>query len=428
MTKSVTINRENLLCDKMTNKINVLHFADIHIGMENYGHIDSSTGINSRVIDFLRRFDEVIDYGLSHEVDLVIFAGDAFKTRDPSPTLQREFARRVKRIVDAGVPVVMLVGNHDLPAMEKKASSIDIYRTLGVPNVFVGWTEELHVVKTKHGAVQVITIPYPMVSRLLSYSERKSKSIDDLDKELQEIVGESIRALAAKLDPTLPSILVGHFSVHGARVGSERTMMVGRDVMMVKSVLTEENVDYVALGHIHTHQNLNENHYPSVVYPGSLERVDFNEENEEKGFCWIELERENTKWQFVPVNARDFLTIPIDVREEDDPMLAVQAQIAQYEIRDKIVRVLLRLRSDQDASLRDKDIRVLLQDANSIAAIQRRVERETRHRLGALLPEELTQKELLQRYLFASNVDDARIEILLHRAEKIFNPTNEALL
>src|SRR5512143_1227592 len=72
-------------------KINVLHFADIHIGMENYGHIDSGTGINSRVIDFLRRFDEVIDYGLSHDVDLVIFAGDAFKTRDPSPTLQREF-------------------------------------------------------------------------------------------------------------------------------------------------------------------------------------------------------------------------------------------------------------------------------------------------------------------------------------------------
>ena len=122
-------------------KINVLHFADIHIGMENYGHIDSSTGINSRVIDFLRRFDEVIDYGLSHDVDLVIFAGDAFKTRDPSPTLQREFARRVKRFVDANVPVVMLVGNHDLPAMEKKASSIDIYRTLGVPNVIIGWEE-----------------------------------------------------------------------------------------------------------------------------------------------------------------------------------------------------------------------------------------------------------------------------------------------
>ena len=83
----------------------------------------------------------------------MIFAGDAFKTRDPNPTLQREFARRVKRLVDAGVPLVMLVGNHDLPVMEKKASSVDIYRTLGVPNVIVGWEESLRIVE--HGAAIV---------------------------------------------------------------------------------------------------------------------------------------------------------------------------------------------------------------------------------------------------------------------------------
>jgi len=104
----------------------VLHFADIHIGMENYGRIDSGTGIDTRVLDFLRRFSEVGDYGLVHDVDPVIFAGDAFKTRVPNPTLQHEFARRVKRLADAGVPLVMLVGNHDLPVMEKKASSVDI--------------------------------------------------------------------------------------------------------------------------------------------------------------------------------------------------------------------------------------------------------------------------------------------------------------
>src|SRR5512136_1949775 len=187
----------------MTNRINALHFADIHIGMEKYGHIDSSTGINSRVIDFLRRFDEVIDYGLSHGVDLVIFVGDAFKTRDPSPTLQREFARRVKRFVDADVPIGMLVGNHDLPAMEKKASSIDIYRTLGVPNVIVGWEEDVHVIDTKRGRVQVVTAPYPLRHRLLAQAEHRGKSIEELDKVLQDIVGDNIRALVEQLDPTL---------------------------------------------------------------------------------------------------------------------------------------------------------------------------------------------------------------------------------
>jgi exonuclease SbcD len=98
-------------------KIRLLHFADLHIGMENYGRLDPATGVNGRVLDFLHRFDDLIDYGLEHEVDLVIFAGDAFKIRNPNPTYQRAFARRVKRLAEAGVPVVLLVGNHDLPTM-----------------------------------------------------------------------------------------------------------------------------------------------------------------------------------------------------------------------------------------------------------------------------------------------------------------------
>jgi exonuclease SbcD len=407
----------------MTTKINVLHFADIHVGMENYGHIDSNTGINSRVLDFLRRFDEVIEYGLSHDVDLVIFAGDAFKTRDPSPTLQREFARRVKRIVDAGVPIVMLVGNHDLPAMEKKASSIDIYRTLGVPNVIVGWEEALHIVETKRGKVQVATAPYPMRNRLMAQAEHKGKSIEELDKSLQDIVGDNIRALAEQLDPALPAVLTGHFTVSGAVYGSERSVMIGRDVAVLKSVLSDGPWDYVALGHIHKHQDLNEGRYPSMVYPGSLERIDFGEEKEAKGFCWVELEQGATIWRFVPVKARPFLTINADVREEDDPTMAVQAVVAQHDVTDAIVRVNVRLRPEQDASLREKDLRAALRDADYVAAVNRQADRDVRERLGGLSPEGMTPKQLLQKYLFAKNVDDDRIDLLMQHAERLFEPT-----
>ncbi len=409
----------------MTSKINVLHFADIHIGMENYGHVDSGTGINSRVIDFLRRFDEVIDYGLNQDVDLVIFAGDVFKTRDPSPTLQREFARRVKRFVDADVPIVMLVGNHDLPAMEKKASSIDIYRTLAVPNVVIGWAEDLHVIETKRGRVQVVTAPYPMRQRLLAQAEHRGKSIEELDTALQDIVGENIRALSEQLDPTLPAILTGHFTVSGATYGSERSVMIGRDVAVLKSVLSEGQWDYVALGHIHKHQNLNEGRYPAMVYSGSLERIDFGEEKEAKGFCWVELEKGNTTWQFVEVKARPFVTLNLDVREEDDPTMAAQAAFAQYDLTDTVVRVNVRMRPEQDAGLREKDLRAALRSADFVAAINRQADREVRERLGGLSPEGMTPQQLLQKYLFAKNVDDDRIEVLANRAEKIFDGVNE---
>ena len=404
----------------MTDKIRLLHFADIHVGMENYGHVDSATGINSRVIDFLRRFDEVIDYGLSRDVDVVIFAGDAFKTRDPSPTFQREFARRVKRIVDAGVPLVMLVGNHDLPAMEKKASSIDIYRTLAVPNVIIGWEEALHRVETKRGTLQIATAPYPMRHRLMALDEYKGKSVEDLDQALQEIVGDNIRALAEQLDPALPGVLTGHFTVSGATYGSERSVMIGRDVAVLKSVLTDPRWDYVALGHIHKHQNLQpKNDYPAIVYSGSLERIDFGEEKEPKGFCWVELEKGGTTWQFVEVKARAFKTMYADVREADDVTMAVQAEIAQHDVTDAIVRVIVRMRPEQEASLRERDVRAMLKAADTVAAIQKDVERVERTRLGGQNPEGMAPLELLERYLRSRNADEDRIRVVMEHARKI---------
>ena len=102
----------------MADPIRILHFADLHIGMENYGRLDPGTGLNLRVVDFLRRLDEVVTYAITHEADAVLFAGDAFRTRTPSPTHQREFAQRIRRLSEAAIPTVLLVGNHDIPLME----------------------------------------------------------------------------------------------------------------------------------------------------------------------------------------------------------------------------------------------------------------------------------------------------------------------
>ena len=106
--------------------------------MENYGRMDPETGIHGRVMDFLRRLTDMVDYAIDEGIDVFVFAGDAYKMRDPNPTFQREFARRIKRVADAGIPVVLLVGNHDLPPVQRRATSISIFDTLQVPNVYVG--------------------------------------------------------------------------------------------------------------------------------------------------------------------------------------------------------------------------------------------------------------------------------------------------
>ena len=404
-------------------KIRLLHFADLHVGMENYGRLDPASGVNQRVLDFLHRLDEVIDYGLEHEVDLVIFAGDAYRTRNPNPTYQRAFARRIKRLTGTGVPVVLLVGNHDLPTMAQKASSVDIFRTLDVPNVIVGRDERIHRVETRRGPVQVATIPYPVRQRLLAHEEYRGLSIEELDKELQTIVTENIQALAAQLAPDIPAVLTAHLSVSGATFGSERSVMIGRDAVVLKSALANPAFDYVALGHIHKHQSLNGQNYPAVVYAGSLERIDFGEEKEPKGFCWVELARGGTTWQFVPVGARPFVTVRADLRRTDDPLTALREAVAAHDLTDAVVRVILHLRADQEQLVRDREIRALLGDAEFIGGINRDVERESRVRLGNLAPEEMTPRQLLERYLDAKGTPPQRKRDLLAHAEEILRPT-----
>lgn len=403
----------------MAEPIRLLHFADTHIGMENYGKIDPHTGISGRVMDFLRRMSEIVDYAREHDADLAIFAGDAFRTRQPDPTHQREFARRIKLLAEQ-CPVVLLVGNHDIPAMTQKASSVEIFHTLEVDNVIVGRSDRLYRIETKRGPVQVATIPYPIRQRLLSDLDTRGMSINQLDVLLRDQVDVLIRNLAEQVDPTVPAVLTGHFGVMGARAGSEQYVMLGRDVAVLKSSLTDPVWDYVALGHIHYHQDLNPHGYPPIVYAGSIERVDFGEEHDPKGFCWVQLARGATTYEFVELRARPFVTIRADVRGQTNPTQAIVDVIAQHPIDGTVVRLIVTATAEEKALIRDREIAAALQPAAFVAAIQYDMERSARLRLNVEHPEGLGPLELLERYLQIKGVAPERISVLRDYATDLF--------
>jgi exonuclease SbcD len=406
--------------------IKLLHTADIHIGMENYGRVDPETGINARVMDFLRRLSDIGDYAIEQGVDVFLFAGDAYRTRDPNPTYQREFARRMKRIADAGIPVVMLVGNHDLPAVARRATSIDIFGTLDVPNVTVADREALHRVICRNGQpLNVATVPYPLRSALISREDHQGKSLGELDNVLQQVMIENLGGLAegARREPDTPAVLMGHFSVGEASHGSERNIMIGRDAALPRSVLADPTWRYVALGHIHKHQSLNRDLQPPVVYSGSIERIDFGEEGEPKGFVVAEISDGPTTWEFVPGyrrQARPFVTVRVDARAAVDPTAAVIGAIeARGDLRESVVRVIVKLRQEQEPQLVDREIKRVLEDAYFVAALQKDVERLERQRLGGVSVEALTPLELLARYLEVKGTSPDRAKTLLAHAETL---------
>ncbi len=410
--------------------IRLLHFADLHIGIEAYGQIDPQTGLNRRVVDFLQAFDHVVEHAIREEADLVLFCGDAFKNRDPSPTHLREFAARLRRLLEAGVPVFLLVGNHDLPGMEKRATPLDIFGEFRPllregDRLMVGRREAVHRIRTRRGLLQLIAMPFPVRARLLKDEAWRNLPSEELDHKLREALHLLLqRVLETEIDSTLPTIVAGHFSIEGATYGSERQVMMGYDVVLSPSMFQHPAIDYVALGHIHKHQAVGSGS-PPIVYSGSVERVDFTEEEEPKGFCWVEVQRGRAQWRFVELPARPFKTLSLDLRNASDPEMTAIAQIRRdaSSIRDAVVRVHMRIRPEQKERLREARLREELEKAGAFYVSGIRMEREesNRPRIALSEVEHLTPLELVDRYLRSLNPppDSERRARLLRAAEQL---------
>ena len=403
----------------------LLHFADLHLGIENYGRTDPATGLSSRLGDFLRRFDEVIETAIGERVDAVIFAGDAFKTRDPNPTVQRAFAERIRRLSRAAIPTVLLIGNHDLPGVLSRATSVDIYDALGVEYVRVCRRIESFALDTAAGPLQVVTLPWITRGALLTREEYRADSADELDNRLKARIVEALQGEVAALDPDLPAILVGHLSLGGATYGSEQSIMLGQDLVLNRGDLQPDAFDYVALGHIHKHQQVGPA-TPPVVYSGSLERVDFGEEREEKGFVIVEIapgprgERATT-WRFRRVAARPFVTLRLTATG-DDPLEEVRAAIAARPgLEGAVVRAIITLTHDNADRLRLGDVRRLLGETGAafLGAITTDVERPSRVRLPLAAGEEADPLQMLRRWLETQPFTPERQALLLRYAEAL---------
>lgn len=413
--------------------LKLIHFSDVHLGIEAYGRLDSATGMSSRLADFLATFDEVIDYSIEQKADLVVFAGDAYKTRDPNPTVQREFARRIKKLSTAEIPTVLLVGNHDVPNAQARANSIDIFETLEVENVTVCRTPGTHLIPTPKGPVQVVALPWVMRSTFLTREDMRGRSLEELDKYMLEKIGEFLDRSAAALDPSIPAVLAVHGSVFGADYGSEKSVMLGNDIVIGRSLIANQIYDYVALGHIHKHQVLREQ--PLIAYSGSLERVDFGEEKEDKGFMEVDLDETMdrpcrvTGFRFVPVHARSFLTIHITLDSEVDPTEKVLKEIESYGSRvdESIVRVIIDADNDSASRLRTDEVRRALKSAYYVAAVKVNVARTARSRLGVEMVEKLDPREALEKYLAYRNVSSDRTKVLLEQADRLFHSVEDRI-
>jgi len=402
--------------------LKILHFADAHIGVSGNGRRDPVTDLPVRTMDFLKSLDVIVDAAISDAVDLVLFCGDAFHHRNPSPTLQREFGRRIMRLSRAGIPTVLLVGNHDLSPALNRAHALDSFQTFDVPNVIVVDKPRFLKPADLGGLpLQIIAFPYVTRSWLMAAQNLSAADPGMIYEQVSDALADIITGWVSESDPALPVILAGHISVQGASYGGFRTMVLGNEPSLSPDVVRDRRFSYVALGHIHKPQDLNEDAQPPVIYPGSIERVDFGEANETKYFVTADIEfgkETQVTWHELPI--RPFVDRRVILERGDNVNETLRATLpGDDELRDAMVRLVVEYPRDMEDLIDEKKLRESVSMAFEFHFCRKPVV-ENRIRL----PESksfggLSAGELLAEYLLGTRTNAVDVKELTKLANEL---------
>lgn len=388
----------------------LLHFADAHIDMANYGRHDPETGLPLRVLDFLKSLDTIVDTAVSRKVDMVIFAGDAYRDRSPAPTYQREWGKRIMRLSQARIPTLLLVGNHDISPAAGRAHALQEFKTLQVSYVQV--LDEPRFLKPDdlwNLPLQVIAMPWIARSGLMANLEMSGTETEKIYENIEERISGLVNDWIQEADKNLPIILAAHASVQGASFGGERLVMLGNDLVLSSSMVKNKKLDYVALGHIHKPQDVNEGQHPPVVYPGSIERVDFGEVKEDRFFVIADVERGNTKVEWIQLKeVRKFIDRRTVLKSSENVTKALKDILPKpQKMSEAIVRLSVEYPREWDSLIDESALRKYAEDTFEFHLVKR-PQSESRVRI----PEgqgvsSLSPLDLLAQYFDAAKTKDA---------------------
>jgi exonuclease SbcD len=352
----------------------ILHLSDLHFGALSHSRTDPATGIQSALLSVNRCWEAAMDIAEDEHPDLVILAGDQFQSKNPDALSLNFFRAGLRRLEGVGVPVVMIDGNHDGRAQPHHPSIAEMFDDR--PRVYAAATPEI----VEAGGLRVACLPWVsraplMASRAgISRAEAETAVFDHLSRILAGFRAEQV------------DVLTGHWSVQGAVLDNERDIsMLSEPVIPLADL---EGFPLVAFGHIHRAQMLGAPAFGN--YSGSIDRMNFGEEREEKGCYEIRLGNPTeTIWH--PLPARRFVTI--------DPW---EEGLNNADVDEAIVRVL-------DVPPANADVvraKVLAMGAQ-IVYVHPLIEREVVRRAESVT-ETLTPTDALDQWMTLREIDEDR--------------------
>jgi exonuclease SbcD len=359
---------------------------------------------------------------------MVIFAGDAYKDRSPSPTFQREWDKRMIRLSQAKIPTIIIVGNHDLSPSISRAHALEELKTLQVPFIHVIDKPQLLTAEDLDGLpIQLMAVPWITRSGMLAFFGENISDGGDIHQEMEKRITNVITDWVENSDPDIPLLMTAHASVQGAKYGGERSVLLGNDLVLPGSLVKDDRIDYVALGHIHKNQDINQGQHPPVVYPGSIERMDFGEEKDDKFFVIANVSKGETKVEWHKLKGtRKFMTFDHTIETQED----VTGQIREVmqpagKMKNAIVRLRISYPREWEALIDDNAIRDFANESFEFQLIKLpQIDPRSRLSEGSM-DEGMSHFDLLEKYWQSANVEEDQINKLLNLSRSIITETSE---
>lgn len=330
--------------------LKIVHTADLHLGvsLSNISPSDEETE-RKRILDFFNQLKEIRDFAVKEKCDFFIIAGDVFHHRRPSGFVLDEFSRVINSMLKENVVVLVVAGNHDQPISRDVRSYIKALHDIGPKNFFYVDRPTVKSIRGFHSGRTVCFICLPYFHPTLLDPKSYEDAVRSSFAKLREKAG-------ARYDYM---VVVGHFLTREAKLSKGAKMVIPvDDVPISERSISSDDVSYVALGHVHKAQEVAKR----IVYSGSVERINFGEEEDEKFFVFIEEQGGDLEYHFRKLKCRPMLTIPgpkaevngrsIDLTKTDDPTLELLNILRKAKILEgAIVRLICTLRSDQTVDI-----------------------------------------------------------------------------
>ena len=253
----------------------ILHTADWHAGRTLHGV--------PRTAEIREALQEIAELAQTEAVDLILVAGDLFDTRNPGADAEAAVYEFFVTTGKAGIPSVVVAGNHDSPSrIDASSSLLSLTNTYAFGEVKVAGQGGAFSLQIGDEVAQIAALPFISERRIVRVAELLDEDPGKWRERYQEGMRKLIQNLTTPFRPDVVNLLVTHTTMNGATLSNSEYQFHSTENYSLSSDLFPERCNYVALGHIHKPQAIEG--YPENAgrYSGSILQLDFGEQGDTK--------------------------------------------------------------------------------------------------------------------------------------------------